>query len=285
MRISVLKSGTKTLVQDLGRHHGLANGVPTGGAMDKEAVKWGNLLLGNPVGNPMLECALDVGTYRFDEELHFVIVGDGNKATLNNVSIALNTVVAASAGAILKVSMSPKNRYTYLGFKGKIVADEYWGSYGTYEFVGKGGFRGRALKKGDCIEVVACPSLKPIYDKQLLYPSVKKIRVHKGPESNLLGDDAFQQFVQSTFRIAQNSNRMGYRLQAEDTSLFSHDLSMISAGAIPGTIQVPPNGNPIVLMADGPCTGGYLRIAVVDSRDLRILSNALPGEKIQFVSA
>lgn len=285
MRISVLKSGTKTLIQDLGRHHGLANGVPSGGAMDKEAVKWGNQLLGNPVGNPMLECALDVGTYRFEGDLQFVVVGNGNKATLNNVSIAINTVIAASAGDVLKVSMSPLNRYTYIGFKGKIVADEYWGSYGTYEFVGKGGFSGRALKNGDSIEVVACPSLKPTYNKQLLYPSVKKVRIYKGPESSLLGEHAFQQFTQATFKIAQDSNRMGYRLEAEDTSLFSHDLSMLSAGAIPGTIQVPPNGNPIVLMADGPCTGGYLRIAVVDSRDLRILSNALPGEEIQFTPA
>lgn len=284
MKVRVLKTGVSSSLQDLGRHAGLANGIPIGGAMDKNSVVFLNKLLGNPITNPCIECVLNGGVFEFVETLKFAVVGTGNKILLNNKKVNMNTVLVANRGDQLKISMSSINRYCYLGFKGLIKAEEYWGSYGTYEPIGKGGYNGRALIKGDVLEVKSSPEV-PYADiniRELL--QIKEARVFPGPEINLFPNGAFKEFLNAQYKVTAESNRMGYRLVGTNVK-FTHDFSILSTGVIPGTIQMPPSGDPIVLMADSPSTGGYPRFAVVHSEDLRIVANALPGEKIKFIDA
>ena len=170
------------------------------------------------------------------------------------------------------------SRYSYFVIQGKIKADLYWGSYSTYEFATKGGYGGRRLKKGDVFSIKLFQSNV----KKVNFPEKRKeIRLCHGPEYSLFSNDDLKTLA-SDYIVSNDSNRMGYRLEGELLQS-ANSKSMISSGVIPGTVQIPSSGNPIVLMADSPCTGGYPRIAVVHYEDLGLLAQKLPREKVKFV--
>jgi antagonist of KipI len=280
LNIEVINSGIYTTIQDLGRLNGLAYGIPKCGAMDPSLLKYGNSLVGNPISYPALEITLLGGSYKFMNTGYFAIVGNDISLSINGLKKPSNTCLIVKQGDIVKIEKQ-RSRYSYLVVQGKIEADFYWGSYSTYEFASRGGYNGRKLKKGDVLSV---KNIIPHPINQKFPKNRKEIRLHLGPEHNFFSKADINTLVSKKYSVLNNSNRMGYRLKGP--SLLSAALkSIISSGVIPGTLQIPSSGNPIILMADSPCTGGYPRIAIVHREDIGLLAQKLPREKVKFVWA
>jgi len=278
--IKVLNPGLSTTIQDSGRMNGLAFGVPKGGAMDLNLAYFVNALVGNPISYPVIEFTLIGGEYEFSEMSTIALSGYNMISEINGIKTLGDTPIKVNKGDVLKIKSSGSGRYCYLAIQGKIKADEFWGSYSTYEYAKKGGYKGRRLIKGDEIEIC----LSNLYHQSLNKPQLENqvIRICKGPEFKDFSFDDIKRLVNHEYTIGLDSNRMGYRLEG---SLLNGTKTgnILSSGVIPGTIQVPASGSPIVLMADSPCTGGYPRIAVVHHEDFRKISQALPNQKIKFV--
>lgn len=278
MNIEVINPGISTTIQDLGRLNGLAFGIPKCGAMDPSLLKYGNALVGNPMSYSALEITVVGGCYRFLNNGRFAIVGNDISLSINGIEKPANKCLSVSKGDVLKIKRQ-LSRYSYLVIQGKINADLYWGSYSTYEVASRGGYKGRKLRKGDIL------SYKNIISHRINqnFPKNRnEIRLYPGPEYNLFSKADINVLVSEKYSVLDDSNRMGYRLKGPSL-LSATSKSIISSGVISGTIQVPSSGNPIVLMADSPCTGGYLRIAVVHGEDIRLLAQKLPREKVKFV--
>jgi len=279
MKIKVLNPGISTTIQDSGRVNGLAYGVPKCGWMDSRLAHHANSIVGNPISNPVLEFTLVGGSYQFEDSMTICITGEGN-FTLNGVTFNSGVSVAVKRRDVLKVNSNGKGRYSYLAVSGRLLADEYWGSFSTYEFAGKGGYKGRKLQKGDVLEVEKVNPHFKVIEEDLAQREL--IRIFPAPETADFSEQDLKQLVSSDFTVAPNSNRMGYRMN-EAILEGTKTGNIISSGCIPGTIQVPASGAPIILMADSPTTGGYPRIAVVHPGDLRILAQKLTGEVVRFV--
>ncbi|MAW65840.1 MAG: hypothetical protein CMD18_06565 [Flavobacteriales bacterium] len=278
MNLEVLHPGFNTTIQDSGRINGLAYGVPRGGAMDLNLMYLANKLVGNSRTNAVLEFTMKGGKYRFDEDSIIAYTGLGF-AEVNSRRIEVNSRVCVKKNDILTLSSCKKGRYNYLAIQGKIEADEFWGSYSTYELVKKGGFKGRKLQKEDVI------SISKGFENNFFYesnnPESPNIRVLRAPEFDHFPKNDHKRFVQQCFTVSSHSNRMGYRLN-EAVLKGTKTGNIVSSGCIPGTIQVPSSGAPIVLMADSPTTGGYPRIGVIHPDDFGFFAQKMPGEIVKF---
>tara|TARA_Y100000589_G_scaffold315048_1_gene338118 strand:- start:385 stop:1242 length:858 start_codon:yes stop_codon:yes gene_type:complete len=280
MKIEVLHPGFSTTIQDSGRINGLAYGVPKGGAMDVQLMNFANRLVGNPMTNPVLEFTMQGGLYIFGGDSIIAVTGRGD-AFINSNKIELNSRIVVNKGDTLRVNSGRKGRYNYLSVQGRIEAEEFWGSFSTYELAEKGGYNGRRLKKGDVLSIK-----KGLRNESVLLAGVSMlnksvIRILKAPEFDNFPEKDIDQIVKGSFKISHHSNRMGYRLTEcllEGTS----SGNIVSSGCIPGTIQVPSSGAPIVLMADSPTTGGYPRIGVIHPEDLGDFAQKSPGEMVKF---
>lgn len=279
MIIKVLNPGISTTIQDSGRLNGLAYGVPVCGAMDMNLFHSANALVGNPISFPAFELTLQGGEYEVDADCNVAITGYDNPIEINGVSAVLNTNLPLKKGDRLNIKQSSTARYAYFAIGGRIIAKEFWGSYSTYEFAKKGGHKGRRLLKCDLIEVEA---VEPFYGDPVIKEKSKEVRIFKGPEFDYFDEADINLFSGSSFKVGLDSNRMGYRLEGERLK-GTKTGNIISSGVIPGTIQVPASGSPIVLMADSPCTGGYPRIAILHPEDRGVLAQKLPYEEIKFV--
>ena len=280
MKLEVVQPGLSTTIQDSGRINGLAYGVPRGGAMDVTLMQFANQIVGNPITYPVLEFTLHGGSYKFGDDSIIAVTGCGN-AQLNSDKIELNSRVSVNKGDILKVNSGRKGRYNYLSILGKIEAEEFWGSYSTYELAKKGGFKGRKLERGDVLLIKEGIENKSISFTKFLNSRKSVIRIMKAPEFNDFPDEDITKIVKDSFTVSLNSNRMGYRLN-ECVLEGTKSGNIISSGCVPGTIQVPSSGAPIVLMADSPTSGGYPRIGVIHPQDLGDFAQRLPGENVKF---
>ncbi len=278
MKLEVLHPGFNTTVQDSGRINGLAYGVPRGGAMDVKLMYLANKLVGNSMTNSVLECTMKGGKYRFDEDSIIAFTGFGI-AEVNSRQMKVNSRVYVSKNDILTLSSGIDGRYNYLAIQGKIEADEFWGSYSTYELVKKGGFKGRKLEKGDVISI--SKGFQNDFSFEFKNQIGQYIRVLKAPEFDQFPKSDRELFAQQDFTVSTYSNRMGYRLN-ESVLKGTRSGNIVSSGCIPGTIQVPSSGAPIVLMADSPTTGGYPRIGVIHPDDFGFFAQKMPGEIVRF---
>ncbi len=280
MKIEVLHPGLSTTIQDSGRINGLAYGIPKGGAMDMNLMHFANQLVGNPITNPVLEFTMQGGRYRFDDDSIIAVTGCGT-VKLNSDKIELNSRVFVNKGDVLKVNSGINGRYNYLSVQGRIEAEDFWGSFSTYEPSVKGGFKGRKLQKGDVLSINEGLGNKSVSFSETLSSKKSAIRIVKAPEFYDFPDKDISLIVKERFTVSLYSNRMGYRLN-ECTLEGTKTGNIISSGCIPGTIQVPSSGAPIVLMADSPTTGGYPRIGVIHPEDLGDFAQKLPGEMVKF---
>ena len=281
MEIEVLNPGVSTTIQDLGRVNGLAYGVPYGGVMDRVSAVLGNVVLGNPISNPVFECTLIGGDYLFKGNGNICISGAAFLVRLNDESIPYNTKVKVVKGDVLTVKSGEIGRYLYVSIKGRLEADEYWGSYSTYAFAKSGGYKGRALKKGDVLRVKKGSTSTYILKSKISIMENPVIRWSKGPEYHDFSAIDLKLMDKRQLNVSNDSNRMGYRidgLKLEGTSTGN----IISSGTFKGVIQVPNSGIPIVLMSDSPSTGGYPRIGVVLKEDLDQFAQIKPGGGFKF---
>ncbi len=294
MSITVIKPGLLSSFQDLGRHGHQHLGVPVGGAMDSRAHRLANLLAGNPENEATLEVTLVGPVLRFDAPGCIAISGAHLSPTLNKEPIPNNRPLIVRAGDTLAFGARTAGLRAYIAWNGGIALPSVLGSRSTYLRGGFGGYHGRALQKGDVLNMLGALDKRALNDLEqelwkikVYLPAVlglvprAAIRVMRGAHTGLFTDASIADFFAGDYRVSPLSERMGYRLQGPQLSLKS-STQLLSEATSFGSIQVPPDGNPIILMADRQTTGGYAKIGHVATVDLSLIAQAMPGETLRF---
>lgn len=287
--LTVLAPPPLLTVQDLGRPGHRAVGVPAGGAMDRWALAGANLLVGNDAGAAALEWVDGGGSIRLDTPCAIALCGARVEGDLDGCPVAGGRVREARAGSVLTVGRTTAGRVLYLAVAGGIAVPPVLGSRATYLPAAVGGLEGRRLGRGDRLAIgeATAPSPPPGFAApggllDPLPPPVGCVRVVRGPHAELLPDEGWDRFLASAFRVSPTSDRTGYRLEGPGVTI-SAPPSLPSEPTCPGAIQLPPGGEPIVLMADAPTVGGYPVPAVVCSADLGRLAQLRAGATVRFV--
>lgn len=313
--IIIEKGGMLTTIQDSGRHGYQRFGMPVSGAMDLLSLQIANTLVGNPCDEPSLvgniPGAAALEATLVGPEILFVGASEETSASFSSPTLFCTTI--AITGADMQPCINGKpiqmytpikvmsgDRLTFLGLKtgcrtyiaiaGGLNVPLVMGSRSTYLRAKIGGLEGRALKTGDVIPLGSFTNLADKNSSQKItceipdYQTNRPIRIIPGPEIKRLDFEGIRTFLTTEYTVSANSDRMGLRLGGQPIHIKGtkgHDI--ISSGISFGTIQLPGNGLPIILMADRQTTGGYARIANVLTDDLPRVAQLKPGDKINFV--
>ena len=303
MSVRVAKPGALSTLQDLGRFGYQRFGVVVGGAMDAWSHRTANLLVGNRESEATLEITLIGPSLAFAETTLIALCGADLSPRVGERPLPLRRPVLLRAGSQLDFGRRQSGCRAYLAVRGGYHVAPVMDSKSTYLRAGFGGFEGRALRKDDEIPIGAddaedyypelgqmlreggdafcAPSWAFGPSLAIAAETSQTIRVVAGQQWEALTDGGQAQFVSAAFRITPNSDRMGYRLEGPKLDL-RKPIEMISEGVTFGTIQLPPDGNPIVLMADRQTTGGYPKVANVASVDLPLLAQMMPDQRVRF---
>jgi len=283
--IQVQAAGLFTTVQDLGREGFGPMGVSPSGAADPISLRLGNRLVGNPEGAAALEMTLLGGTFLFPEGAVLALTGSDFSATLDNVPVDPWTSLEACPGQTLRLGPTRSGARSYLCVQGGIAIKPFLGSASTHILSGLGGFEGRPLRKGDVLSIASAPQsyrrrTVALHILSRLSPR-KILRCTPGPQSEWFPESSHSLFYNSTYLVAEESNRMGLRLEGPSVPVSSGG-HMITEGVSLGAIQVPGGGSPIILFVEQQTTGGYPKIANVISADLPGVGQLRPRDKIRF---
>ena len=274
--LRVVSAGMLTTVQDLGRPGQRAVGVPSGGAADTMAARIANLLVGNPEDAAGLELTL------LGPEIEFLSDGLIALGGADFAGCVAWQPVRVVAGQRIKFGAAVRGCRGFLAVAGGVDVPVVLGSRSTYTRAGIGGWRGRALQAGDELPVSTQPREVAEHwwlDRRILpaYETVPKVRVVLGAQADEFGEEWYN----SEWKVTPQSDRMGLRL--EGTALARRSGGeLVSTAVAPGTVQVPPDGQPIVLLADAQTIGGYPQLAHVISVDLPLLAQVRPGDGVRF---
>jgi antagonist of KipI len=283
--IQVQAPGLLTTVQDLGREGFGPMGVSPSGAADAISLRIGNRLVGNKEGAAGLEMTLLGGKFVFPEGATVALTGSDFGATLDGAPVSPWTSVEAKSGQTLLVGPTRSGARCYLCVQGGIEVTPLLGSASTHLLSGLGGHEGKALRKGDVLkigEAKGCYRKRTVAANTLRDLSPHKIlRVTPGPQSDWFPESSQSIFYSSTYRVAEESNRMGLRLEGPPLREGAHG-EMISEGVSLGAVQIAAGGLPIILFVEQQTTGGYAKIANVISADLSSLGQLRPRDEIRF---
>lgn len=288
MGIVIEKPGILTTVQDLGRQGYRRLGINPGGAMDRTAARLVNILLGNDENDAVVEMHFPAAQLRFETNAVIAIGGANFAAELDGKAIANWQPVFAKQGSVLRFAERGPGNRAYLAVPGGFAVEPWLGSSSTNLAAKIGGMEGRRLAARDTIGFqketgdvtltrpsIVRSSLLPFYSR---FPTV---RIIAGAEFERVNETGKTALTGHDFVIGKASDRMGFRFEGEPISL-TDPLELLSSAVSFGTIQLLPDGQLIVLMADHQTTGGYPRIAHVISRDLPLLAQLGPGDKVAF---
>ena len=278
-------------LQDAGRHSFRNIGIGSAGAMDYFALMVSNFLVGNDETAAAIEISFPAPEILFQQNAIISLTGADFSATINDTALPLWRPFFAKRDAVLKFNQPVYGSKTYLAVHGGWKGEKWLGSYSTHLKVGAGGYLGRALQKDDiilCKENNFFPAENKILNWHIsenelnkIYLPTNTIRCIKGAEWDLLDEASKQNFEKTDLTIINQSDRMGYRLIGTSLSL-KQPTEIISSAVDGGTVQLLPDGNLIVLMADHQTTGGYPRIASVIKADLPKFAQLNPTQKISF---
>jgi len=284
--VIVHTAGLLTTVQDRGRYGCQRFGMPVSGAMDTFSLELANLLVGNEPGDACLEATISGPELEFTGATWVAITGADMDPHLNGQGILMNTAVDVRPGDRLGFRGLKSGCRAYIAFTGGIAVPLVMGSRSTYLRAGIGGFKGRALMPSDELPLAdprGKPRLKRIPEGLIPeYKHEQTIRVISGPEAHYFEIAGLRSFLSAEYTVTAQSDRMGYRLKGEPIRHKEGMTNIISAGISLGTVQVPGDGQPIILMADRQTSGGYARIANVITADLTLLAQMRPGDKVRF---
>ncbi|MCP9463553.1 MAG: biotin-dependent carboxyltransferase family protein [Nitrospira sp.] len=288
--IEVIKPGWLTTIQDLGRPGYQQYGMPVAGAMDRFAAIVANRLVGNPDQAAVLECTGQGPELLFQQGTSLAVTGANISPTLNGRAIALWHGINIRQGDRLAFGPRRVGFRCYVAVTGGFDVPVILGSRSTHCPSRTGGLEGRPLRTGDHLFHRALdqaidslvgrrlpPRLIPTYDRSVTLRVVLDVRRH------LFHESALTVLVNSTYTVAPQSDRTGYRLNGPLLAR-KETLSFISEGTVIGALQVPPDGQPILLMVDRQTTGGYPPIATVISVDLPLAAQLGPGDTVRFVA-
>lgn len=288
--IEVLEAGLLTTVQDAGRAGSRRFGVGGAGAMDERARAEANRAAGNPAGAAVLECTISGPSLRFLAAAHFAVAGADLGAVLHRPDLGAWPVppgvrVRARAGNVLAFTGHRDGCRAYVAVAGGIAVPSVLGSRSTDLAGGFGGFEGRALRAGDHLCVGPAAAAAALDGPTAPSPrggDLVTLRVIPGPQDDHFTAEAVRRFFTAEYQVQATSDRVGCRL--EGAALTHAGVSEIASdGMLPGCIQVPPDGKPIVMGADSPTTGGYPKIATVIRADRSRLAQLVPGRsRVRF---
>jgi len=278
-RLDVVDPGMAVAVQDLGRFGLRRFGVPVAGALDPTLLACANALLGNLpdaaglellVGGPALRARTgSVAIALAGEVSAQKIAADGTASTIKPWTAAI-----LATGDTLRIG-PPRKGIAYLAVSGGIQSPPMLGSRATYRRAGLGGF----LQKGDALP---CGTPGALYQGKGWNWEDGPIRVLPGPQDDHFPEESLHALENGAFKVGPASDRMGLRLSGPVLAHNDKGAEIPTDGVVPGAIQVPGDGQPIVLLADGQTTGGYAKIATVISADLPRLGHLRPGDAVRF---
>ena len=278
-----LRPGLQSLIVDTGRAgKWQAYGVPVGGALDRRSARLANWLVGNPATSPTLEMSLVGARLQFQRAAQIALTGARADFSRNDIPVDPYETLEVAAGDTLDVGAVHAGCRVYLAVGGDWAVPEILGSRSAL-YAG-GAYRHGALTRGS--EVVITPAA-PVHRRALdprewWQPRDEAVlSVFPGPELEQIPALAAARFFGSVWEVGSDSNRMGIRLQGRPLPVETG--SMPSAPVVPGTLQLPPNGRPLLLLADAQTTGGYPRIATVAEAALDEPGQLRPGQRVRFV--
>lgn len=299
MSFAVLKGGAFTTVQDLGRAGFQRYGVAVGGAVDAFAARVANMLVGNEENAAVLEMTLHGPELRFDEETLVGWCGGGFTAHVDGEELPKDRPVRISAGAIVEFGGTKAGARAWLALAGGVEVPLVLGSRSTYRRAGIGGHRGRTLIAGDQL-----PCGRPSAWAEAILATLRnsarraptwsvrpetlgkaqpegKVRAVRGPEWDWFGGEAQHRIFAHEYSVTKDADRMGVRLTGPALAT-AKPREMISDAVNTGVVQVPPSGQPIVLLTSRQTIGGYPRLAAVATVDAGRLAQWKPGGKVRF---
>ncbi len=281
-QLLIKKAGIYTSLQDLGRAGLMSKGVARSGVLDRQSALLANWLVGNDPGAAVLETTYHGLSIRFQGACVVAITGGDLGAKLNNVPVELYQPIPVKQGDDLIFSERKAGLRAYLAISGGMDQPEIMGSKSQHSMIDLGiqkvkddstlSFFSSGRKQTDKKVPV---ELKPVFTKHFT------ARILPGPEYELFPQRYIHELTFQSLKVSSDSNRMGYRLAGDFSD---HDLpeGILSSGVIPGTIQVTSSGQPIILMNDGPTTGGYARVSNVLTPDLNHVAQLGPGDTLRF---
>ena len=277
--------GLLTTIQDLGRQGYGPMGVSPCGAADSVALRLANLLVGNDPGAAALEMTLLGGSFLFPEGATIALTGADFAPTINGRPLRMWVSHEVDAGTKLCLAATRDYARCYLAVSGGIRVPKFLGSSATHLLSGLGGFQGRVLCEGDVLHIGRSP--KRIPQKSISQAALfalkprKNLRVTDGPQSAKFADDTKHMFFRSPFRISEQSDRLGVRLEGPKLAS-KGPADMITEGVTLGAVQITPSGQPIILGVDQQTTGGYPTLVNVIGADIHSLGQLRPRDEIRF---
>lgn len=283
-QLEILRPGMQTTIQDLGRPGLMHLGISHSGVMDELSMLMANRLVGMPGDNAVLEMTQVGADIRFSSDMVIAITGAKMNYRLNGLNIANYQAINVKKGDKLTFHGCQSGFRSYLAFSGRLQIPAVLNSYSTQLNAGLGGLHGGPLKNGDVIPLIIEPSrsLKKKKISPVHFSGHFRIRFTPAPESEHFDSKNFEVFQQHTYYVSQNLNRMGIRLSGKPVRPEQYP-SYDSRGLLPGAIQVPPDGQPIIAGMDAQTSGGYLRIGQVIQADMPIIGQLKPGDEIEFL--
>jgi len=293
MSLRILKAGILDSFQDMGRYGFQNLGINPTGSMDKYSASIANMLVGNNPGDALLEMHFPASVFLFDQSAVIALAGADFNASINGEFIPVHKPIIINKSSVLQFHYIKNNARCYMAVKGGFKVDKWLNSDSTNLKVEAGGFEGRRLKKDDTIELNNKNDFSKIpgeHDFKILpwkanekwnENEQNEILVLPGNEWDWLDADSQKKFLSGSFSISNNSDRMGYRLTGDVLQKITTD-ELISSAVCFGTIQLLPDGQLIILMADHQTTGGYPRIGHIITADLPRLAQMKAGDKIRF---
>ncbi len=285
--VEIISPGMLTTIQDLGRFGYQAQGINTSGAMDDFALRVANILVGNPQGEACLEITLVGPTLVFHDDVIIAITGGDLGPCIDGFSVPMWESLYVKKGSTLSFSGIRWGARAYISFQGGIFVDKVMGSKSTDVRAKIGGLEGRALKEGDRF-FVGLPLDRSVVGRRIpsdllpLYSNHPTLRVVMGPEDDHFTPSSIELFLSQDWVVTENADRMGYRLEGEPLKHSDRGAEIISDGIALGSVQVPKDGKPIVLLKDRQAVGGYPKIATVISVDVPLIAQLKMNDRLNF---
>jgi antagonist of KipI len=274
-----------TTVQDMGRYHYLRYGVPISGAMDVFSLVAADDLVGNDPNDACLEITLIGPELEALTETQIAITGGTVSPKINGRSASMWETLEICKGDVVSFGRMESGCRSYLSVRGGINASLVLGSRSTFVRGGFGGIGGRQLKTGDTIDGFDASPLEAEYSMpEELRPQLTggyEVHVVLGPQADMFTEKGMSTFLSNPYRVTLDADRMGYRLEGP-TIEHKGKADIVSDALLPGAVQVPRNGKPILIMRDAQTTGGYPKIAAAMTPDVSLLGQARPNDILEF---
>lgn len=295
----ILDPGLLCTIQDLGRKGCYSIGIPNSGAFDQISFKYGNAVLKNNANDAGIEILWGGLRLVFMEDTVIAISGADMHPKVDEAAVPMWRPIQVKKGQVLALKGPPKiGVRAYLSIAGGIDVPEFYGSRSTYLLLGRGGYEGRKLEKGDILSCFAAGNWAALEDaNQYVIPTFSypwRIRILLGLQSELFDAQTIQNFGKKKWTVTDKANRVGLRLSGQEVKYHFRDgvidsgIGGINPSNIPtegnplGAIQCPSETELIVIGPDGPCEGGYAKIGTIITADFHLLGQVKPGDEIFF---